>query len=73
MDGVSKLGDRLEGDNVCTFFNLDKKTYPTKFNLEIFICTWYNWRGPIMWMSSAVDGNRQKGEMASYRTIFRMS
>jgi hypothetical protein len=30
----------------------------------MFICRWYNWieGGPMMWMSSTMDGNRQEGK-----------
>jgi hypothetical protein len=47
-DGVSKLNNRLEGDHATQFFKLDKKTYHTKFSLEVFICKWYNW-GAGLW------------------------
>jgi hypothetical protein len=28
----------------------------------MFICRWYNWRGPMMWVLYAMDGNRQEGK-----------
>jgi hypothetical protein len=28
----------------------------------MFICRWYNWGGPMMWVSYAMDVNKQKGK-----------
>jgi hypothetical protein len=43
-----------------TFIRLDKKTYCIKFGVEMFICRWYNWKGPMMWMSSVMEGNKKE-------------
>jgi hypothetical protein len=51
----------LEG-TCYTFLRLDKKTYFTKFNFKMFIRKWYNWGGPMMWVSYAMDENKQKGK-----------
>jgi hypothetical protein len=53
----------LEG-TCYTFLRLDKKTYFIEFGFKMFICEWYNWRGggAMMWMSYAMDGNKQEGK-----------
>ncbi len=28
----------------------------------MFICKWYNGRGPMVWMSSIMDGNKHEGK-----------
>jgi len=45
------------------FFTLDKKTYHIELSLKVFICKKYiKERGFMMWMLSAMDGNRQEGK-----------
>jgi hypothetical protein len=42
---------------------LDKKTYNTKFGLEMFFCMDDTKEGgPMMRLSFAMDGNRQEGK-----------
>ncbi len=33
-----------------------------EFSLEMFICRWYNEGGPMTWVSSTMDGNKQEGK-----------
>jgi uncharacterized protein YodC (DUF2158 family) len=43
-DKVSKLGNKLNGDDV-THLNLDRKTYCMELNMKMFICRGYNGSG----------------------------
>ncbi len=41
---------------------MDKNIYHTKFGLKMFICNDIIEKGLMMWVSFAMDGNKQEGK-----------
>jgi hypothetical protein len=61
-DGVLKFGGKLDSDHVTQFWGCIKRPITRSFVLK---CSYPNdtiKEGPIMWMSFALDGNRQEGK-----------
>jgi hypothetical protein len=61
-DGVLKLGDKQEGDHATHLWGWIERTITQS---SIWKCSYADdiiEGGPMMWMSSIMDGNRQKGK-----------
>ncbi len=61
-DGVLKSSGKLKGDHAMHFSSWIKKPITWSSVWKIFIWNDTIERGPMMWVSSTMDGNKQEGK-----------